>query len=186
MFRTEKVVRIRWLAQFFTAAGKKLTEGKPIVTTFTHTMSNTINLTVTTTTTPTPTVMAEQRPSTDADILAEARRRLLTEQRKAHEESALLRERELRAMTEAEARIREERIKLRAEEEMVAFMARRLTLDADAKAAADKREAAIAAEIARLKSRTQVEILEDKVAALTEALSSLSDPRLKEIRARFD
>lgn len=149
-------------------------------------MSNTINLTVTTNSTSVLAPAVEQRVSTDADILAEARRRLIAEQRKAQEEAALQRDKELRATNEAEARIREERIKLRAEEEMVALMARRLTLDAEAKAAADKREAAIAAEIARLKSRTQVEILEDKVAALTEALSSLSDSRLKEIRARFD
>jgi hypothetical protein len=147
-------------------------------------MSNTINLVVHTTAIPNDR-LPSATPQTDAGIAAEARRRLISDHQKAQAAAAAAREKEQRDLAEAEARIREERIKLRAEEEMVSLMARRLTIEAEAKAAAEKREAAIKAEMERLRNRTPLEILEDKVTALTEALSGLDPVRLAEIRSRF-
>jgi hypothetical protein len=140
---------------------------------------NTIKLSVTaiSETTDRPTLM----PTTDTSIVAEARRRLIAEQNKAQEKLAA----EKRATELAESRVAEERIRLRAEEEMIGIMARRLAVEAEAKAAAEKREVAIKAEMERLRNRSQLEILEDKVAALTEALSGIDAAKLAEIRSRF-
>jgi len=147
-------------------------------------MSNTINLVVHTTA-PNERVPPVAPAPTDASIAAEARRRLISDHQKAQAAAAAAREKEMRELAEAEARIREERIKLRAEEEMVSLMARRLTIEAEAKAASEKREAAIKAEMERLRNRTPLEILEDKVAALTDALGGPDPVRLAEIRSRF-
>ncbi len=63
-----------------------------------------------------------------------------------------------------------------------------MALEAEAKRLEQQKEAAIRAEMERLKSRTQLEILEDRVAELSAQLNSLSgisSDRFLEIRSRL-
>lgn len=135
-------------------------------------MSNTIHVTVNT----------SSDSSSDRDHLGqgvpngiknEAIRRLLSEEAKANAAAEVARAKVHATQEAAESRIRDERIVLLAEEEQVRLTARRFVIEAEAKRLAEDRERAIQAEMDRLRNRSKVEILEDKVAELTTLLSSM-------------
>lgn len=109
----------------------------------------------------------------DDSIRLEARKRLEEIQRKEREEAELKRLKAKAETEAAEARIRDEKIRLLAEEEQVHILAKRKVLEAEARRLAQEREDAIQAEIQRLRNRSQVEILEDRIAALTAQMDSL-------------
>jgi acetylornithine deacetylase/succinyl-diaminopimelate desuccinylase-like protein len=106
-------------------------------------------------------------------VKAEARRRLEAAQaaERAEAEAAVALER--RATDGIQAQIMEEQIRMRVQEEMIRREAERAIVEAAARKAAAEREAAISAEMERLRSRTKVEILEDTVNDLTAQLTAL-------------
>lgn len=118
-------------------------------------------------------MMSETTRPTDDSIRLEAKKRLEEIQRKEREEAELKRLKAKADAEAAEARIRDEKIRLLAEEEQVHIMARKKVLEAEARKIAQEREDAIQAEILRLRNRSQVEILEDKIASLTAQMDSL-------------
>lgn len=119
------------------------------------------------------TMVNETTLPTDDSIRHEARKRLEEIQRKEREEAELKRLKAKAETEAAEARIRDEKIRLLAEEEQIHILAKRKVLEAEARRIAQEREDAIQAEIQRLRNRSQVEILEDKIASLTAQMDSL-------------
>jgi len=106
-------------------------------------------------------------------IKAEARQRLILEEATSKAEKDSIHQKEELKRKETEERIHAERINLLAEEEQVRIKARRLAVEAEAKHLANEKEAAIAAEVERLRNRTKVEVLEDTVAELSAQLAEL-------------
>ena len=109
----------------------------------------------------------------DDDIRAAARQRL---DEVAEMEAVLLAEEAVKERVKAEVletAILEEKIRARVEEEKIRRLAEHAVAEAEAKKRAAAREAAIAAEMERLKGRTKVEILEDTVAELRAELTIL-------------
>lgn len=109
----------------------------------------------------------------DNDIRTAARKRL--EEATALEAVRLAEETaKAKAKAEAlEATILEEKIRARVEEEKIRRLAEQAVAEAEAKKRAAAREAAIAAEMERLKGRTKVEILEDTIAELRAEIVTL-------------
>jgi phage protein D len=120
----------------------------------------------------TPTVIATPK-TTDEAIRAEARRRLEVANAEQQAVARLAAEQEKKKSEAIELSVLEEQIRQRVKEEQVRMMAQRAVLEAEAKKAAQSREDAIAAEILRLKSRTEVEVLKDTVSELTAQIASL-------------
>jgi hypothetical protein len=120
--------------------------------------------------------------TTDDAIKLEARRRLMETQAKERAETEAALRKVQREKEVAESRVREERIRLLAEEEQVRLKAQRLLIEAEAKRLADEREVAIAVEMERLKTRSQSEILEDKVAELTATIKTLQTQMAEQSR----
>lgn len=135
-------------------------------------MSNTVTVNINT-----EKVVATQPPvsasATPEDIRLEALRRLERDRREEEEKRLEAKRQALKEANDREERVRGERVRLLAEEEQVKLQARRLVIEAEAKAAAQAREDAIKAEMERLKNRTQVEILEDKIAELTGLVTAM-------------
>ena len=111
--------------------------------------------------------------ATDEAIRAAARKRF------EQEESA-----KLKALTEAERKEKakeemiktlalEEQIKSRVHEEQIRRLAEKAVFEAEARKIAIEKEAAIAAEVERLRNRTKQEILEDTIAELQSQVASL-------------
>lgn len=109
----------------------------------------------------------------DEAIRAEARRRMEVADAERDAAARLAAEQEKKKSEAIELSVLEEQIRQRVKEEQVRMMAQRAVLEAEAKKAAQSREDAIAAEILRLKSRTEVEVLKDTVAELTAQIASL-------------
>lgn len=106
-------------------------------------------------------------------VKTEARRRLEAAQAAERAEAEAAAAKERRAAETIQAQIMEEQIRARVQEEMIRREAERVIVEAAARKAAAEREAAIAAEMERLRSRTKVEILEDTVTDLTAQLAAL-------------
>ena len=131
-----------------------------------------INITVNTSAT---NVDEAVRPTiaTDEAIRAAAKKRF------EQEESA-----KVKALTEAERKEKvkekmiktlalEEQIKSRVQEEQIRRLAEKAVFEAEARKIAIEKEAAIAAEVERLRNRTKQEILEDTIAELQSQVASL-------------
>ena len=79
----------------------------------------------------------------------------------------------------------EEQIKARVQEEQIRRMAEKAVFEAEAKKVALAKEAAIAAEIERLRNRTKQEILEDTINDLKQELSTLKAKSCESCPHRF-
>jgi hypothetical protein len=106
----------------------------------------------------------------DNSIKSEAQRRLLQQASKERLEAEQAKQKAELERELQESRIREERTRLYAEEETIRIKVRQLALEDEAKRLADEKEAAVQAEIVRLQNRTPVEVLQEKVADLTNTL----------------
>lgn len=112
------------------------------------------------------------KPADDA-IRAEARRRLEVADADRLAAARLIADEERKKSTAIEISILEEQVRLRVQEEQIRLMAQRAAAEAEVKRLTIEREEAIAAEILRLKNRTEVEILRDTVAELQAQISEL-------------
>ena len=125
------------------------------------------NETITNATVPTvPTVV-------DDAIRAEARRRLETAEVERLAAMRLVADKERKKSAAIEQNILEQQLRLRIEEEKLRLMAQRVAAEAEAKRLEKEREDAIAAEMQRLKNRTEVEVLHDTVADLQAQIAEL-------------
>lgn len=125
------------------------------------------NETITNATVPTvPTVV-------DDAIRAEARRRLETAEVERLAAMRLIADKERKKSAAIEQNILEQQLRLRIEEEKLRLMAQRVAAEAEAKRLEKEREDAIAAEMQRLKNRTEVEVLHDTVADLQAQIAEL-------------
>ncbi len=106
-------------------------------------------------------------------VKAEARRRLEAAQAAERAEAEAVVANARRAAEGIQAQIMEEQIRARVQEEMIRREAERVIVEDAARKVAAEREAAIAAEMERLRTRTKVEILEDTVTDLTAQVASL-------------
>ena len=115
---------------------------------------------------PAPTVV-------DDAIRAEARRRLETAEVDRLAAMRLIADKERKKSAAIEQSILEQQLRLRIEEEKLRLMAQRVAAEAEAKRLEKEREDAIAAEMQRLKNRTEVEVLHDTVADLQAQIAEL-------------
>lgn len=106
------------------------------------------------------------------EIHAEAKRQLKLQAEQEETQKRLLANVALQEALAKEERLRNERLRLLAEEDQVRELARRLMIEAEAKGVVDAKERAIQKEMERLRSRTPLEILEDKVRELQESIST--------------
>lgn len=118
------------------------------------------------TVTPAPTVV-------DDAIRAEARRRLEASKADRLAAMRLVAEEEKKKSYDIEQSILDQQLRLRIEEEKLRLMAQRVAAEAEAKRLAKERENAIAAEMERLKNRTEVEVLQETVADLQAQIAEL-------------
>lgn len=109
----------------------------------------------------------------DDAIRAEARRRLETAEVDRLAAMRLIADKERKKSAAIEQNILEQQLRLRIEEEKLRLMAQRVAAEAEAKRLEKEREDAIAAEMQRLKNRTEVEILHDTVADLQAQIAEL-------------
>lgn len=79
----------------------------------------------------------------------------------------------------------EEQVKARVQEEQIRRLAEKAVYEAEAKKLALAKEAAIAAEIERLRNRSKQEILEDTITELKQELSSLKTKKCESCPHRF-
>lgn len=127
------------------------------------------NETVTNAPAPAPTVPTV----VDDAIRAEARRRLEASKADRLAAMRLVAEEEKKKSADIEQSILDQQLRLRIEEEKLRLMAQRVAAEAEAKRLAKERENAIAAEMERLKNRTEVEVLRDTVADLQAQIAEL-------------
>ena len=109
----------------------------------------------------------------DDAIRAEARRRLETAEVERLAAMRLVADKERKKSAAIEQNILEQQLRLRIEEEKLRLMAQRVAAEAEAKRLEKEREDAIAAEMQRLKNRTEVEVLHDTVADLQAQIAEL-------------
>jgi len=109
----------------------------------------------------------------DDAIRAEARRRLETAEVERLAAMRLIADKERKKSAAIEQNILEQQLRLRIEEEKLRLMAQRVAAEAEAKRLEKEREDAIAAEMQRLKNRTEVEVLHDTVADLQAQIAEL-------------
>jgi len=109
----------------------------------------------------------------DDAIRAEARRRLETAEVERLAAMRLIADKERKKSAAIEQNILEQQMRLRIEEEKLRLMAQRVAAEAEAKRLAKERENAIAAEMERLKNRTEVEVLQETVADLQAQIAEL-------------
>ena len=110
-------------------------------------------------------------PAVDDAIRAEARRRLEASKADRLAAMRLVAEEERKKSADIEQSILDQQLRLRIEEEKLRLMAQRVA--AEAKRLAKERENAIAAEMERLKNRTEVEVLQETVADLQAQIAEL-------------
>lgn len=127
---------------------------------------STMSTNETVTNAPAPTVV-------DDAIRAEARRRLETAEVDRLAAMRLIADKERKKSAAIEQSILEQQLRLRIEEEKLRLMAQRVAAEAEAKRLEKEREDAIAAEMQRLKNRTEVEVLHDTVADLQAQIAEL-------------
>ena len=127
---------------------------------------STMSTNETVTNSPAPTVV-------DDAIRAEARRRLETAEVDRLAAMRLIADKERKKSAAIEQSILEQQLRLRIEEEKLRLMAQRVAAEAEAKRLEKEREDAIAAEMQRLKNRTEVEVLHDTVADLQAQIAEL-------------
>ena len=125
------------------------------------------NETITNTTAPTAPAVV------DDAIRSEARRRLETAEVERLAAMRLIADKERKKSAAIEQSILEQQLRLRIEEEKLRLMAQRVAAEAEAKRLEKEREEAIAAEMQRLKNRTEVEVLHDTVADLQAQIAEL-------------
>ena len=107
------------------------------------------------------------------EIQAEAKRQLKLHEEKEATEKKQAAKVALEDEQAKEEKIRNERIRLLVEDEQIRIRAQKMVLESEARQLAEKKEAAIQAELKRLKNRTPLEILEDKLSDMTEQFNDL-------------
>ncbi len=106
------------------------------------------------------------------EIQAEAKRILKAQEENKELERQHKNHKALQEVLAKQEAIQKERIRLLAEEEQIRLTAQRLVIEAEAKTIADAKETAIQKELERLRNRSPVEVLEDKVRDLEALLKT--------------
>ena len=131
---------------------------------------------------PTNADVAPTTRTVDEAVRAEAKRRLEAVEAEQLAATRLAAEKEKQLRNQIEVLTLEEQVRSRVKEEQIRILAQQAAAEAEAQRIALAKETAIAAEMERLKNRTKTEILEDTVADLKAQLASLKTVHINTYR----
>ena len=109
----------------------------------------------------------------DDAIRSLAKKRFEKEEKEKLKAQAALNKQDKNLSDEFQQKLLDEQVRIRVQEEQIRRLAEKAILEAELKKAEIAREAAIAAEIERLRNRTKQEILEDTVEELKQQLAAV-------------
>jgi len=134
-------------------------------------MATNITLNVTSVTTDAPAPTPEIH--VDDAIRSLAKKRFEKEEKEKKKAEAALNKQDKNLSDDFQQKLLDEQVRMRVQEEQIRRLAEKAILEAELKKAEIAREAAIAAEIERLRNRTKQEILEDTVEELKQQLAAV-------------
>lgn len=118
----------------------------------------------------------------DEAVRAEAKRRLEAMEAEQVAAARLVSDKEKQLRNQIDVLTLEEQVRARVKEEQIRILAQQAAAEAEARRIALANETAIAAEMERLRNRTKTEILEDTVADLKAQLASLKTVHINTYR----